>query len=54
MKLQKQLSRRVGNIDYPKYLIVIPTKVIKDMGWKQGLDLDFEIKDKRLVLKPKV
>ena len=53
MKLQKQLSRKVGNITYPKYLVVIPPKVVKEAGWKEGTELSVDVKEKKIILKPK-
>lgn len=53
MKLQKQLSRKVGNIIYPKYLVVIPPKVVKRVGWKEGTELDADVKERKIILKPK-
>ena len=53
MKLQKQLSRKVGDIEYPKYVLVIPPTTIKEIGWKDGEELEVEIKDKKLVISKK-
>lgn len=53
MKLQKQLSRKVGNEEYAKWVIVIPPDKIKQIGWKEGIDLDVIVKDKKIVLQPK-
>ncbi len=53
MKLQKQLSRKVNEKEYPKYTVVIPPKEIDKLGWKEGEELEPEIKDNKLILKPK-
>jgi len=50
MKLQKQLSRKVGNTEYAKWVIVIPPEIIKELEWKEGQDLETEIKDKKLTI----
>ena len=50
MKLQKQLSRRVGNKEYPKWVIAIPPKQINALGWKEGQSLESEVLDKQLVI----
>ncbi len=50
MKLQKQLSRKVGEIEYPKYVLVIPPTIIKEINWKDGEELEVEIKDKKLII----
>ena len=51
MKLQKQLSRKVGNTEYAKWVIVISPETIKELEWKEGQDLETEIKDKKLTIK---
>lgn len=53
MKLQKQLSRTFGGVDYPKFIVVIPPKAVKEAGWKEGTELEFEIKGKKIILEPK-
>lgn len=53
MKLQKQLSRKVGNILYPKWVIVIPPEKIKEVNWKENTELEAIIKDGKITLIPK-
>lgn len=53
MQLQKQLSRKHKNKEYPKFTIVIPPKEIEKLGWKEGEELEPEIKNNRLIIKPK-
>jgi len=53
MKLQKQLSRKVDNVEYPKYVVIIPPKQIEELGWKEGTELETAVKDGRIILKPK-
>lgn len=53
MQLQKQLSRKVKEKEYPKYTIVISPKEIEKLGWKEGEELEPKIIDNELVLKPK-
>jgi bifunctional DNA-binding transcriptional regulator/antitoxin component of YhaV-PrlF toxin-antitoxin module len=53
MKLQKQLSRKTDSTEYSKYVIVIPTEKIKEAGWKEGEELEAEIKDGKIILKIK-
>lgn len=50
MRLQKQLSRKVGNKEYPKWVITIPPKQIKTLGWAEGEFLESEINDQELVI----
>lgn len=51
MKLQKQLSRRVGNKKYPKWVITIPPKQVKDLGWKEGDFLESEVNNQELIVR---
>jgi len=51
MKLQKQLSRRVGNKEYPKWVIAVPPKQIATLGWNGGEFLESEVMDQKLIVK---
>lgn len=53
MKLQKQLSRKVKDKEYPKYVVTIPPKQIEELGWKEGTELQPRIEDKKLIILPK-
>ena len=53
MKLQKQLSRKVDNIKYPKYVVTIPPKQIEELGWEEGTELEAIVEKGRIILKPK-
>lgn len=53
MKLQKQLSRRVGDTEYSKYVTVIPPEVIKQLNWKDGEELDVKVREGKLVVEKK-
>jgi len=53
MKLQKQLSRKIGNKKYPKYVTVIPPKIIKESGFQEGDELSAEAKKGEIKLRRK-
>ncbi len=53
MKLQKQLSRKSGNVVYPKYVVVIPPNKIKEAGWREGTELSADVKKGKVILRPK-
>lgn len=53
MKLQKQLSRKVGNEEYAKWVVVIPPEQVRELGWSEGIELEADPKNNRLILKPK-
>lgn len=51
MKLQKQLSRKVGDKEYAKWVVAIPPKQIEALGWNEGQSLEGEITDQQLVIR---
>jgi len=51
MKLQSQVSRKVGDTEYTKFWVVIPQRIIKKLGWKSGQELEVEIKGDKLIIK---
>lgn len=50
MKLQKQLSRKVGKIEYPKWVVTLPPKVVEKAGWKAGENLEAVFSNGKIVL----
>lgn len=44
MKLQKHSSKKKGEKDYPKYVVVIPRKIVEDADFKEGDELKAEAK----------
>jgi antitoxin component of MazEF toxin-antitoxin module len=51
MRLQKQLSRAVEGKEYPKYVLVVPPTTIDQLQWKEGEELEHEVKDQSLVVR---
>lgn len=51
MKLQKQISRRIGDKEYAKYTVVIPGELVKELQWKDGEDLEPKVQDGELLIK---
>jgi antitoxin component of MazEF toxin-antitoxin module len=51
LKLQKQLSRKVGTKAYPKWVITIPPKQVEALGWKEGESLDSEVNTQELIIR---
>ena len=54
MRLIPQKSRAYKGKAYYKFLIVIPSKVIKKLGWKGGEELEAETKKNKLIIEKKV
>ncbi len=50
MRLQKQLSRKWGDKEYVKYVIVIKEKLIEKLGWKEGQELEGKVKGDKLII----
>ena len=50
MRLQSQISREYKGTKYEKFWIVLPSKIVKQLGWKSGEDLELEIKKGKLVI----
>lgn len=53
MRLQKQLSRAVAGKKYAKYVVVVPPEDIEKLEWKEGEELEREVKGKKLIISPK-
>jgi len=53
MKLQKQVSRRVEETEYAKYVVVIPPDRVEQLGWNDGEELDSQIQGQKLIISPK-
>lgn len=55
MKLQKQSSRKKSDPNYEKYVkwvLVVPTDRVEQLGWKEGTELKDEIKGDSLCISP--
>ena len=44
MKLQSQVSSKVGNKEYIKYVVVIPSEIVKEAKMKEGDTIKFSVK----------
>jgi hypothetical protein len=51
MRLQKHSLKMKGK-DYFKYVVIIPSKQIKELGWIEGMNLESIISDGKIILKP--
>lgn len=50
MRLQKQLSRKVGDKEYSKYVAVIPSEIIKESGLKVGQELKIKSEKGKIII----
>ena len=53
MRLQKQKSRKVGDKEYSKYVIIVPPDRIDKLGWQEGEELSDQVQGKKLVISSK-
>jgi bifunctional DNA-binding transcriptional regulator/antitoxin component of YhaV-PrlF toxin-antitoxin module len=51
MRLQKQVNRIVDDKEYSKYVLVIPPEEVEKLEWKEGEELEHEVKDRTLVIR---
>jgi hypothetical protein len=40
VKLQKRFNRRVGDKEYSKWVVVLPSDEASRLGWKEGVELE--------------
>lgn len=50
MRLQTQVSRKVGDTEYEKSWVVIPQEILKKLDWKTGQELKAEVKGNKLIV----
>ena len=50
MQLQKQLNRKVDDKEYSKFLLVVPPQVVAELQWKEGEELEHEVKNQSLII----
>lgn len=53
MKIQKRFIRKYKDKEYYKYVLNIPSDVLKESGIEYGEDVDIESRDGEIVLKKK-
>jgi antitoxin component of MazEF toxin-antitoxin module len=55
MRLQRQISRRIEEAEYAKYVVIIPPDRIDKLGWKEGQELESQVQGQKLIigLKPR-
>lgn len=51
MKLQKRFLRKHKDKDYYKYIVNLPPLKIKEAGFKEGDELEVEVKNDKIVIK---
>lgn len=50
MRLQKRLNRKVAGREYSKWVVTLAPEDVEKLGWREGEELETEIKGSTLVL----
>ena len=50
MRLQKQVSRKIGDKKYSKWVLVIPSEIIEKASLKEGDDLSVDVDNKKRIV----
>lgn len=53
VKLLTRRNRLIGNKEYLKWYVEIPPKIVKKVKWEDGMEIELEIKNRKITLKPK-
>ncbi len=48
-KLQKRFAYEYNAKKHYKHIVTIPEDVLKELGWKDGIDLEQKVEDSKLV-----
>jgi hypothetical protein len=51
VKLQKRLNRKVNDKEYSKWIVTLSPEDIERLGWKEGAELEADVKNDELVIK---
>ena len=50
MKLLAQKHSKYKGKQYKKFWIIIPNRIIQKLGWKEGSELNADLKNEKLVI----
>ena len=53
MKIVQIKNSKYKNKEYFKYLVFLPSKIMKSFKWKKGDELETEIKEDKLIISKK-
>ena len=53
MRLQRQLNKETKTKKYYRYCITIPTKIVEEIGWEKGTEIEISQNNGKLVLEMK-
>lgn len=53
MQLQKHISKKIKDVEYSKWVIVIPSDQVKELGWQKGTHLESSISNDKIIIKKK-
>jgi antitoxin component of MazEF toxin-antitoxin module len=52
LKLQKRFNRKVGNVEYTKYVVTLPKDQVEELHWHSGEELESVVEQNKLVIRP--
>jgi bifunctional DNA-binding transcriptional regulator/antitoxin component of YhaV-PrlF toxin-antitoxin module len=52
LKLQKRFNRKVGDVEYSKFIVTLPKEQIEELHWHEGEELESVVERNKLVIKP--
>ncbi len=50
MRLLSQKHSEYKGKEYKKFWVIIPQKIVEKLGWKEGQDLEAEVKKDKLII----
>lgn len=50
MRLIENVTRKYKDKEYKKYSVVIPNKLIEELNWKAGTELEASVKNNKLII----
>ncbi len=53
MRLQRVKHSSYKGTEYYKYVINLPTEIVNELGWREGQEIQPEVKGRTMILKPK-
>jgi len=51
LKLQKRFNRKVGDVEYSKFVVILPKAQIEALHWHAGEELESIVERNKLVIK---
>ena len=53
VKLQKRFAYKYKEKEHYKHVVTVPEKIVSQLGWSEGDEIQLKVKDAKLVLSAK-